>query len=747
MRWLIRTIFCMLFLLNTPAFAKNDENTSIEIKRLGMGSAKVLAWSPNGTKLAVGGGLGVWLYDSLDAEPRLLATQGTVQDVSFADDGKLLVTLSYFCVGCSDDQKIYNAHVWDVETGQILNSWETLRNVAEFRFSSDGHYLAVSSYSGTVVVWNVLNGFIQATLIKDEDWVVPLYFSLSFSMDGSRIATGTGHGDAVGNTIKVWDTTSGHVIGSLSSAFESINHIVLSPDGRYLAANGSYNLANIYLEIWDVEQGNLIYQREVADSALIFTPNSTQLAFIDQMGEVRLYYLGTKTEASILTLPDRYALPAFMYILPDETLLMSMADNTIEPTNNLLIWNRLQGVQQTRINGTGIALKPDGTGLAYIDNNGAIGLVDTTNYQNINMFGSYNEQVVGLTYNAGGTLLAAQVSLPTYNRQLLRVWNVESGFERAAFQIGGKWYGHAPIFSPDGNVLAYVDLAGEAHLWDSVTGTDRFAITGYEGWVTSLAFTPDGRILLTGSEDGTVRLWDMTSGTNQAIWRLSSAVIGMIISPDGQTVAILTGGFIYGGGVFRLELWDMASGEQRQVLIESTNWIGMYFQFSPNSQQLFTIPGFQAFMQVWNVSNGAQTNFFANSPDRVRLSTIYDFALNPNESQIALFDQFGLITLLDMNTLDFVNSTQVGNWGTVNDLVYNVQGDFLATGGDTIRIWSVNNSSAGFEPVFSLPNPGDVWFESVTNLTYSPDGSQLAFGSEDGAVRILYVPDFMTVGG
>lgn len=46
----------------------------VQLARLGRGTAHAVAWSPDGKTLAVGGSLGVWLYDMthLDAQPRLL---------------------------------------------------------------------------------------------------------------------------------------------------------------------------------------------------------------------------------------------------------------------------------------------------------------------------------------------------------------------------------------------------------------------------------------------------------------------------------------------------------------------------------------------------------------------------------------------------------------------------------------------------------------------------------------------------
>ena len=72
-------------------------------------------------------------------------------------------------------------------------------------------------------------------------------------------------------------------------------------------------------------------------------------------------------------------------------------------------------------------------------------------------------------------------------------------------------------FSPDGTLLALYSFDSEIHLWNTVTRTEQFTLTGHSGNITSVAFSADGTRLASGSWDNTVRIWNVTTGEQQAL--------------------------------------------------------------------------------------------------------------------------------------------------------------------------------------------------------------------------------------
>ena len=71
----------------------------------------------------------------------------------------------------------------------------------------------------------------------------------------------------------------------------------------------------------------------------------------------------------------------------------------------------------------------------------------------------------------------------------------------------------APVFSPDGRLMAVNSLDGEVVLWDRATGQKHLTAEG-----AAIAFAPDSRSLaMTGSDGGTLEVIDTETGSE--LWK------------------------------------------------------------------------------------------------------------------------------------------------------------------------------------------------------------------------------------
>jgi WD40 repeat protein len=52
---------------------------------------------------------------------------------------------------------------------------------------------------------------------------------------------------------------------------------------------------------------------------------------------------------------------------------------------------------------------------------------------------------------------------------------------------------------------------GTIEIWDLVSGTRRYQLTGHSSYVSGIAITPDGKTLLSGSPDETIKIWRVPS--------------------------------------------------------------------------------------------------------------------------------------------------------------------------------------------------------------------------------------------
>ncbi|MBB2940817.1 WD40 repeat protein [Actinoplanes lutulentus] len=85
--------------------------------------------------------------------------------------------------------------------------------------------------------------------------------------------------------------------------------------------------------------------------------------------------------------------------------------------------------------------------------------------------------------------------------------------------------------TPDGAWLAVAELPGELRLYDTATGSRRWAVTAHHAPITALISTPDGRWLATAAEDGTVRLSDVRSGRRRRSFPVPGTTL-LAAAPD-----------------------------------------------------------------------------------------------------------------------------------------------------------------------------------------------------------------------
>ena len=130
-----------LFLTNTFAQDYTQLNLPEGAKaRLGKGKINEIQYSPDGTRLAVAGSIGVWLYDvATFREPALLTGHTeVVWSLAFSPDGKTLASGT----GNADG----TIQLWDTSTGQLKQTIARHPdNVNTLCFSPDGQILVSGS--------------------------------------------------------------------------------------------------------------------------------------------------------------------------------------------------------------------------------------------------------------------------------------------------------------------------------------------------------------------------------------------------------------------------------------------------------------------------------------------------------------------------------------------------------------------------------------------------------------------------
>ena len=128
----ILAIFCSVALFfSANTFAQDSPQWHLPegaTARLGKGWLYEIQYSPDGTRLAAGGTLGIWMYDTATHEEiSLFNTGSSVSALAYSPDGNILA-------GGSINGTI---HLWNPETGETLHTLaEHRRSVRSPRFQS-----------------------------------------------------------------------------------------------------------------------------------------------------------------------------------------------------------------------------------------------------------------------------------------------------------------------------------------------------------------------------------------------------------------------------------------------------------------------------------------------------------------------------------------------------------------------------------------------------------------------------------
>ena len=219
------TLFCVSTLNITTTLAQDSPQWHLPddaIARFGKGGINEITYSPDGSLLAVGSEIGIWLYDTVThQEVALLGGHiGTVRSISFSPDGSTLAS------GSQDD----TVRLWDVATSNLINTLTGhTAPVNSVSFSPDGNTLASSGYR-EVRLWDVST----RNLINILTGHIGHVHSVSFSPDGNTLTSG-----GQDSTVRLWDVATGNLIKTLTGHTGTVKSVSFSPDGSTIASGST----------------------------------------------------------------------------------------------------------------------------------------------------------------------------------------------------------------------------------------------------------------------------------------------------------------------------------------------------------------------------------------------------------------------------------------------------------------------------------------------------------------------------
>ena len=270
---------------DTPAEAKAPQVPSAPPTYAQAPTVTGLAYSPDGSLLAVGGFQEILLHkaDGSAIEARLLGRSDKIHSIDFSANGKTLVAVG------GTPARFGEVQVWDLESNEQLRSvTATADTLFAGDLSPDGTRAVFGAADKSVRMVDIESGEIVFKAGHHEDWVLQSVFGI----DGKRIVSVSRDRAA-----KLADAGTGAFLENVNFLRDKLYAIARHPRRDYVLVGGEDRVPYLYtmdrpraLKIADdstlirkfEEQGGKIF-------ALAFSPDGSRIAVGGVAGEVPVY--------------------------------------------------------------------------------------------------------------------------------------------------------------------------------------------------------------------------------------------------------------------------------------------------------------------------------------------------------------------------------------------------------------------------------------------------------------------------
>ncbi|EGX46096.1 hypothetical protein AOL_s00110g260 [Orbilia oligospora ATCC 24927] len=375
--------------------------------------------------------------------------------------------------------------LWNIDTGRLLRTLEENTSAVEVIRFSAGDVLGSGSSGGEVILWDT-----GSTLTQPKPQVLEGHTSGIQALEFFNDILASGSDD---RSIRLWKT-DGTLLRVLKGHTDSVRALAFSSDGTLVS--GSIDKT---IKLWNVD-GTLLRTLEGHTKAVVSLVFLNDRIVSGSWDNTFKYWSMDGTLLQTVefkrggTIQDTALASGGILVLGDSDFTIRLWDLN-EPSALIL-----QG--HTDIVG-GVAFSSDGKILASASRDKAIklwsgdGRLLQTIMSNQSLFRS-------IAFSSLGNLASASdddVKLYDTGGTLLRTINTDVG------------WGVKPIFSPDGNFLAYSYGDGKVGLLNiSGDGDSVRTLEGHIDNVVAMAFSPDGEILAVFGENGTIKLWGVDTG-------------------------------------------------------------------------------------------------------------------------------------------------------------------------------------------------------------------------------------------
>ncbi len=613
------------------------------IARIGKGAISKVAYSPDGTRLAVGSSIGVWIYDIESGKALDLFPMYGVSCLAFSPDGKTLV--------CGN--KRHHLTLWDMTTGEPLHTFNSdyQYEVYSVAFNPDGKTLVSGHDYGLICLFDTETGKSSRYFFniwgEEGSLLVPYHVGkirgLAYSPDGKTLVSIC---DGDSDAVHLWEATTGKYIRLLYSVggeMDSVESISFSPDGHTLAIG----FATGWIGLWDTMKTDATPkyfddqdQHRWDVFSLAFSPDGNMLASCgrdsNRDNTVRLWDMKTR---KLLRTFEGHKDGVFSVVFsPDGKTIASSSKEAVR------LWNT-QGEKHLRsvISHTailGVAYSPDGKTLASGNEDNTVRLWDAITGKPITTLSGHEGEVSNVVFSPNGKTLAS------IGNDTVRLWDTKTG---EPLRTLSESENSRLTFSPDGETLVTEHLGGTVRLWNTRIGERRHTFTKQKHFVDGIVFSPDGQTHALLRDEGYNRsLWDIKADKlvcSLTVPATKRHQLGVAFSPDGS---MLSTGMVdmapSGERQDTVWLWDTTTGEHIRTLTGHLNTIRCV-AFSPDGQLLASGSEDETVL-IWDLKNGKHPYILIGHNDEVT-----NVKFSPDGKTLASNCKDGTVLLWDLDKI------------------------------------------------------------------------------------------------
>jgi WD40 repeat protein/serine/threonine protein kinase len=264
----------------------------------------------------------------------------------------------------------------------------------------------------------------------------------------------------------------------------------------------------------------------------------------------------------------------------------------------------------------------------------------------------------------------------------------------------------------------------------TVNHKQALIFAGHLASVNAVAWSPDGRLIASGSDDTFVQIFDAQTGQRQVIYSGHTEEVAAVgWSPNGKSIAS-------GGEDKTVQVWNAASGAKLLSFTGHTDRVNGVSWSSDN--QLIASGGEDKSVQVWSASNAAVSFDFLG-----HTAGVLCVGWQPDNSSVASGSWDG--TLRDWATVQhgehFNAGDQIFSYGghgknEVNALAWSPNSAFIVSVGADQTAQISNGDNGTPRPPFFTDHKRTDHINPVLSVAWSPDGSTIASGDNDGNVYV-----------